>query len=75
MQINFHDEQGLGWTVTTPEVSGPGGPSCTTLLFTSQSGERRTSEAWHSADVTWNGVEERTWCAFLRYSDVAAVER
>ena len=72
MATNFHDEQGLHWTVTTPDVPGSAGPSHTTLVFTSESGECRTGEAWLPEGATLDNVDARIWCAFLRYSDVTA---
>jgi hypothetical protein len=60
--------------VTTPQTFGFEGPSHTTLVFTSDSGERRTSEAWLPEGAAWEDIEDRIWCAFLRYSDSSAIQ-
>ena len=73
MPIDFHDDDGLRWSVATPDARSDG-PSHATLVFVSESGERRTSEAWLPTGATLEDVEERTWCAFLRYSHVTAVD-
>jgi hypothetical protein len=70
MPMDFRDERGLRWTVWSGGAVERDGPSHSTLIFTSESGERRTSEAWLPQGASWDGVEERTWCALLRYSDV-----
>lgn len=69
MTMDFRDEQGLRWTVQPRSAIERDGPSHTRLIFTSESGEHRMSEAWLPAGASWDAVEERTWCALLRYSD------
>jgi hypothetical protein len=74
MPIAFNDELGVRWTVAAHAAPRPNEPSNTTLVFTSESGERRTCDACLPPGATWDDVEERIWSALLRYSDTAPHE-
>jgi len=69
MPIAFHDEFGARWTVAPQAAPRSDEPTNTTLVFTSESGERRTFDACLPDGSTWEDVEERVWAALLRYSE------
>jgi hypothetical protein len=75
MQIAFADEDGIRWTVTPRSATPSEESGNTTLVFTSESGERRTCTACLPHGGTWDDVEERVWCALLRYADVTPAAR
>jgi hypothetical protein len=61
----------MRWTVSPHGAPSSEEPGETTLIFTSESGEQRTCTASLPEGGTWDDVEERVWCALLRYADVA----
>jgi hypothetical protein len=71
MEIAFPDEFGVRWTVAPLAAPRSDEPGNTTLVFTSESGERRTCDACLPEGTTWEEVEERVWVALLRYSEAA----
>jgi hypothetical protein len=75
MQIAFADEDGVRWTVTPRSAPPSEEPGKTTLVFTSESGEQRRCTACLPEGGTWDDVEERVWCALLRYADAAPESR
>jgi hypothetical protein len=75
MQIAFDDEDGVRWNVTPRRAPPSEEPANTTLVFTSETGERRTYTTCLPEGATWDDVEERVWCALLRYADVAPEPR
>ena len=70
MSIAFHDEEGVRWRVVPHPAPGPEDPGNTTLVFTSERGERRTCEGCLPEGGTWDDVDERVWCALLRHAEV-----
>jgi len=72
MPIAFHDEQGIRWTVTAQPGARSDEPGNVTLIFTSESGERRTCEGCLPDGGTWEDVDERAWRALLHHADVVA---
>lgn len=71
MPIAFQDEFGVRWTVAPQAAPRADEPNNNTLVFTSDSGERRTCDACLPEGTSWEDVEERVWAALLRYSEVA----
>ena len=70
MDIAFHDEKGVRWTVEPHPSPLPKEPAHTTLLFTSERGERRRCVGCLPEGGTWDDVDERVWWALLRYAEV-----
>ena len=68
--IAFYDERGVRWTVAADPAPPPGDPGNATLVFTSESGERRTCEGCLPEGGSWDDVDERVWCTLLRYAKV-----
>lgn len=63
--IEFTDEEGIRWTVETPEGSAPrSGP--TDLEFVSETGEHRKYTVLALAESSWQGVNEVAWRVLLR---------
>ena len=70
--IAFEDEDGVRWTVTPRRASRSGtDPAETTLVFTSESGQRRTCEACLPEGASWDDVDERVWWTLLRHAEAA----
>ena len=70
MTIAFSDERGVRWTVAMQPAPRAEQPGRTTLVFTSEPGERRTCEGCLPEGGTWDDVDERVWCARLRHAEV-----
>jgi hypothetical protein len=70
MSVAFHDENGVRWTVVPHSAPQAEAAGRTTLVFTSERGERRTCEGCLPEGGTWDDVDERVWRALLRYSEV-----
>ena len=70
MSIAFYDERGVRWTVATRPALRPDDPGNTTLVFTSERGERRVCEGCLPEGGTWEDVDDRVWCALLRHAEV-----
>jgi hypothetical protein len=69
MPIAFHDADGVRWRAVPHAAPGPGHPGNTTLVFTSERGERRTCDGCLPEGGTWEEVDERVWCALLRHAE------
>jgi hypothetical protein len=72
MSIAFFDERGVRWTVAAQPAPRPDDPHTTTLLFTSEPGERRTCEGSLPEGGTWEDVDDRVWCTLLRHAQVVS---
>jgi len=70
MDITFRDEDAVRWMVVPQPAPGGDTPVRTTLVFTSERGERRTCEGCLPEGGTWDDVDQRVWCALLRHADV-----
>jgi hypothetical protein len=70
MDITFRDEHAVRWTVAPQPAPEGDTPDRTTLVFTSEWGERRVCEGCLPEGGTWDDVDQRVWCALLRHADV-----
>jgi hypothetical protein len=73
MPIAFEDENAVRWTVVPQPTPRPGEPGHTTLVFTSERGERRTCDGCLPERGTWDEVDQRVWCALLRHAELMPV--
>jgi hypothetical protein len=72
--IAFHDAEGVRWRVVPHAALGPEHPRNTTLVFTSERGDRRTCDGCLPEGGTWEEVDERVWCALLRHADAVPAD-
>ena len=70
MRIAFRDERSVRWTVVPQRSSLAGEPSHTTLIFTSDGGERRSCDGCLPEGGTWEEVDVRAWRALLHHAEV-----
>lgn len=66
--IAFCDELGLRWTVVVE--GGDALLGWASLHFTSEAGERRTSECCAPESGTWAEIDEDAWRVLLRHAEI-----
>jgi hypothetical protein len=67
--ITFWDDVGVRWTVVARRVPRTGQPDDEVLIFTSESGERRSCDGCLPEGAAWENVQERAWRTLLRHSE------
>jgi hypothetical protein len=70
MSISFRDEKAVRWTVVPHPAPQYEEPGHTTLVFTSERGERRTCDGCLPEGGLWEDVDERAWRTLLRHAEV-----
>jgi hypothetical protein len=68
--IVFSDDQGMRWTVAVR--GGDALLGWAALEFTSDTGERRTSECCAPETGTWADVDEAAWRMLLSHAEVVS---